>query len=118
MKFVSIFTIDPATAVPPSEEMMTRMGAFIDELLASGKLIDTGGREPTGIALQVARSGGKVSVTDGPFTESKEMVGGFALFDVDSKEEVAALAERFLEIVGNGTCRLFEVSETPRSDGA
>jgi hypothetical protein len=114
MKFLSIFTLDPNTmAGPPSEKMMAEMDALIHELLTSGKMIDTGGRVPTGTSLRVVRANGNVSVTDGPFTESKEIVGGFALFDVDSKDEVVTLTTRFLEVVGNGSCQLFEVSEMP-----
>jgi hypothetical protein len=114
MKFFSIFTIDPSTmAGPPGEKIMADMNSLIAELIASGKLVDTGGRAPTGTSLRIERANGNVRVTDGPFTESKEIVGGFAVFNVESKDEVIALTRRFLEVVGSGTCQLFEVSEMP-----
>src|SRR6202041_799106 len=98
MKFISIFTLDPATQTPPDEKMYAAMGALIADLTASGQMIDTGGVAPTGGSMRVRRNGGHVTVTDGPFTESKEVVGGFALLNVQSKEEAIAVVRRFLDL--------------------
>ncbi len=111
MKFISIFTVDPTTAGPPDEKMYAAMGALIQELTASGQMIDTGGVAPTGTSMRVRRAEGRISVTDGPFTESKEVVGGFALLNVQSKDEAIACTRRFLDLVGNGTCQLHEIAE-------
>jgi hypothetical protein len=114
MKFFSVFTIDPsAPPAPPDPQMYAAMGALIKELMDLGKMLDTGGVMPTGVSVRVSRAKGSTSVTDGPFAEAKEIVGGLALFDVASKAEAAALTERFLALVGSGTCTLYEVSPTP-----
>jgi len=111
MKFISIFTLDPSTARPPDESMYAAMGALIEELKSTGQMIDTGGVAPTGVSMRVRRSDGKITVTDGPFTESKEVVGGFALLNVQSKDEAIACTQRFLDLVGSGTCQLHELAE-------
>ena len=90
---------------------MAAMGRLINELMSEGVLLDTGGVSDGGSSLRVQRAGGKVSVTDGPFTETKEIVGGFAIFKVNSKDEAIALTRRFLEIAGDGMSELHEVSE-------
>jgi len=111
MKFISIFMFNPATAAPPDEKMHAAMGALIQEMMSSGQMIDTGGVAPTGVSMRVRRNDGKVAVTDGPFTESKEVVGGFALLSVQSKAEAIECTQRFLDLVGSGTCQLHELAE-------
>jgi hypothetical protein len=112
MKFVSIWKPDPqAYLAEPSEQQMEAMGQLIGELMSAGVLLDTGGVSDGGSSLRVRRTGGKVTVTDGPFAESKELVGGFAVFKVNSKDEAIALTSRFLEIAGDGISELHEVSE-------
>ena len=113
MKFVSIWKPDPATFAggPPSEEHIAEMNQLIGEMMSAGVLLDTGGVSDGGSSLRVNRSGGRVTVTDGPFTETKELVGGFAIFKVTSKDEAVALTRRFLEVAGDGMAELHEVSE-------
>ncbi|RSN68496.1 MULTISPECIES: YciI family protein [Actinomadura] len=90
----------PAEQAPPDEKMMAEMGAFIEELTKSGALLATGGLEPGGTRISAA--GGKITVTDGPFSEAKETVVGFALIDVRTREEAIELATRFWKIAGDG----------------
>jgi len=112
VKFISVYTYDPsAQSGPPDPKMPEKMGALIAELTASGQMLDTGGIAPTGVSVRVQKNSGKTTVTDGPFTESKEVVGGFALFNVQSKDEVIALTQRFLDLTGAGTCQLHELAE-------
>jgi hypothetical protein len=113
MRVLSVFTIDPSDLKPPSEETMQRMGALIAEMRGKNVLIDTGGRSPDMLEISVSRKGGQSTITDGPFTESKELVGGFALFEVADRREAIDWTKRFLDIVGNATCYLHEVSATP-----
>ena len=113
MKIVSIFKSDPQSR-HPDEKMFEAMGKLIYELTSSGALVDTGGALDEGFSASVRRTGGEIRVTDGPFTESKEIVGGFAIFEVKSKEEALEYTRRFLEIAGDGTCDLHEVGETPK----
>ncbi|MCW2885386.1 MAG: hypothetical protein JWL58_2248 [Streptosporangiaceae bacterium] len=84
----------------PDENLHVEMGKFIEELTAAGVLLATGGLEQGGIRLTSA--GDEITVTDGPFTEAKEAVAGFALVEVRSKEEAIELGRRFLKIVGDG----------------
>ncbi|MDQ2992713.1 MAG: YciI family protein [Candidatus Eremiobacteraeota bacterium] len=111
MRILSIMTIDPANASgPPSEEKMATMGAFIEEMRGKGVLIDTGGVMPDMLEMQISRNGETYSITDGPFAEAKEFVGGYALMELGSREEAIAMTRRFLDIIGNATCHLHEVS--------
>ena len=110
MKVLSILTLHPASMREPSQEDMARMGAFIKEMKAKGVLIDTGGALPGSLEFRVARKNGADTITDGPFTESKEIVGGFALFEVSSRDEALAWTRRFLDLMGDATCELHEVS--------
>ncbi|WP_018683688.1 YciI family protein [Actinokineospora enzanensis] len=85
---------------PPDERLFTEMGKFIEEMTATGVLLATGGLAPTG--LRLTSTGDEITVTDGPFTEAKEVVAGFALIEVRSEEEALELARRFRRIVGDG----------------
>jgi hypothetical protein len=112
MKFVSIWKPDPSVwTAEPDEKQMAAMGELIGELMSAGVLLDTGGVSDGGSSLRVKLAGGQVTVTDGPFAETKEVVGGFAIFKVNSREEAVALTRRFLAIAGDGMSELHEVSE-------
>jgi hypothetical protein len=84
----------------PDDKLFAEMGAFIEELSTAGVMLATGGLEPGGVRL--VSEDGDITVTDGPFAESKEAVVGFALVEVRSKEEAVELARRFRMIVGDG----------------
>jgi hypothetical protein len=84
----------------PDENLYTEMGKFVEELSASGVLLATGGLEPGG--MRVSSFAGEITVTDGPFPETKEAVAGFALVEVGSREEAIEVARRFRAIVGDG----------------
>ncbi len=116
MKVVSIYRISrDAVQSPPTPEMIANMGALINEMQSAGVLVDTGGVIPNGITARVRANGnGSISVTDGPFTETKELVGGFAVFEVASKEELMKWTERFLALTGTGECELIEVTGPPQ----
>ncbi len=83
-------------SVPPS--LHDEMGEFVTENLRKGVLIDTNGLRPTSEGTRVRQSRRKLTVTDGPFTEAKEVVGGYALVEVGSKKDAVDLATRFMEI--------------------
>ena len=107
MKILALYK--PAHQNPPTPEMMAKMNAFIDELSRAGKLIATEGRKAGGLEVKIRMRKGQLSVTDGPFTEAKELVGGFALMNVDSREELVTLTKRFLEIAGDGESEIIEM---------
>ena len=101
MRYLSMIRLDERTAQQPSERLMNEMGPLIEEWMKSGKLIRTAGLRPTKEGFRVRTQHGKISVTDGPFTEAKEVIGGYAVLEASSKEEAVALTRRFLEIHGD-----------------
>ena len=85
------------------------MGKLIDEMTKAGTLLATEGCLPSALGARVRRSGGTLTVTDGPFVETKELVGGFAILEAASKEEAIALAKTFLDIAGDGECEIRQI---------
>jgi hypothetical protein len=94
------FLMTTTKADPPDDKLVVEMDRLVEEMTRKGVLLAAGGLDPVG--TQVTSSGGKITVTDGPFTESKETILSFALVEVRSKEEAIELAKRFWQIVGNG----------------
>ena len=122
MKFMLIAkaTKDSEAGIPPDPRMMAAIGKLSEEMARAGVLVDMGGLMPTSQGARVRLAGGKVTVTDGPFSEAKEVIGGYAIVQVKSKEEAVALARRFWEIhaeilgpsyVGGGDVRLMSGPE-------
>jgi hypothetical protein len=110
MKFLSMYKAAERNA-PPSQEEMDKMGKLVEEGMKAGWLLATEGCLPTALGARVRNSNGKVTVTDGPFTEAKEVVGGFAILRANSKEEAIQLAKDFLQVVGDGECELRQIFE-------
>ncbi len=110
MKFMMYTLGDDSVAMPPpTPEVMAEMDKFMQEGKDSGVLLATGGMGPVAQGTTVRLRDGKFSVTDGPYAESKELIGGWALVQVGSKEEAIKLAERFLRINGGGESRIRQV---------
>jgi hypothetical protein len=108
MRFMLMTKADPtAPMAPPDEKLFAEMGKFVEEMTKAGVLLATGGLEPGGTYIK--NSGGEITVTDGPFTEAKEAVVGFALIEVRSREEAIELSKRFWKIVGDGAGELRQV---------
>jgi hypothetical protein len=95
-----LMTTKGGDLAPPTETVMAEMAAFVEEMTQAGVLLATGGLDPAGI--HVSASGGKITVTDGPFTEAKEAIVSFALIEARSKEEAVELSRRFWKIIGDG----------------
>ena len=108
MRFLSIYKTEE-TNQPPTLEHVTRMQQLIEEGMKDGWLISTEGCLPSAKGARVRRSNGKTIVTDGPFTESKELVAGFALLEAASKQDAIELTQRFLDVAGGGECELRQV---------
>jgi hypothetical protein len=115
MRFISIFTHVPTNRAPTQEEM-ARMGKLIEDALKEGWLLSTEGVSFGSNGFRVHRSGGKVTVTDGPFAETKEVVGGYALLQASSKDEIVARTKQFLEVAGQGTCEIYQLYEMPQGN--
>jgi hypothetical protein len=97
MRFMSLIKADENQGTPP-QALMDAMGHLIEESTKAGNLIDTGGLAPTAMSTRVRLSGGNLSVVDGPFSETKELVGGYAVMEFKSKEEAVEAAKQFLEL--------------------
>lgn len=82
----------------PPPALMDAMGAFIEKSMKDGTLVDTGGLHPTSEGFRVRLTSGKLSVTDGPFTESKEVIGGWAILKTDTREEAVRIATEFMDL--------------------
>ncbi|MFD8986046.1 YciI family protein [Streptomyces sp. NPDC059564] len=99
-RFLSLIRINEQD-LPPEEfpkDFEERMGALMEEITKAGVMLDTAGLLPTSEATRVDWSGGKLSFTDGPFTETKEVVGGYALLQCKDKAEALEWTKRFLSI--------------------
>jgi len=78
--------------------LLEAMGPFVEAKMKSGAITDTAGLKPSADGFRVRSSGGKLKITDGPFTETKELVGGYALAEVKSREEALELAREFMDL--------------------
>ena len=105
MRFLSIYK-SVETGTPPTREEMERMGKLIEDGMKAGYLLGVEGCLPSATGARVRLANGKVTVTDGPFTEAKEVVGGFAILQAGSKEEAVERARQFLSVAGDGECEL------------
>jgi hypothetical protein len=85
-------------ASPPPPALMEAMGAFVQKSLKDGTLVDTGGLLPSKDGVRVRLEGGKITVIDGPFSESKEVIGGWAILKTDTKAEAIRIATEFMEL--------------------
>lgn len=95
----------------PSRELFENMGKLMEDITKAGVLLDTNGLQPSSRGKRVRLTGGKVTVTDGPFTESKELIASYALFKVDSWDDAVYWTERFLRVLGEGECELRPIFE-------
>jgi hypothetical protein len=100
------FLMTTTAGDPPDEQMMADMGTFVAELSQAGVLLATGGLDQ---GSRMTAKDGQVTITDGPFTEAKEMIISFALIDVRSRAEAIELSKRFWQITRNGTGYIHQV---------
>ncbi len=97
-RYLSMIRIDEqnAPSVAPSPELQAKMGALFEEITKAGVMLDTAGLTPTSAGTRVTWSGGDLTYTDGPFTETKEVVGGYAIMQCKDKAEALEWTKRFL----------------------
>lgn len=98
MRFMMLVKSAEKNSGPPPKELMDAMAKLSEEAAKAGTMIASGGLAPTAASTRVRLSGGKVTAIDGPFTEAKEVVGGYAVFDLKSKKEAIEGALRFMEL--------------------
>ncbi len=108
--------------VTPPQALFDAMGEFVGAEMKSGRLVDTAGLKPTKDGTRIRSHQGKLTSTDGPFTEAKEIVGGYALVDVKSREEAMELATKFMELHRvhwpefDCTCEVRPLEDMPPAD--
>jgi len=103
MRFLGYTLADPSVPIPPpSPDMYAKMGAFVEEATKAGVLVATGGLGPVEEATRVKYDGTNFTVLDGPFSEAKELVGGWAVMETRDKDEAIEWTKRFLAIAGPG----------------
>ena len=113
MRYLSIYK-GVETGQPPTQGEMTAMGALIEKFMKTGELVATEGCLPSALGARVRKDGTKITVKDGPFTEAKEVVGGFAILEARSKEHAIELVKEFLGVVGEGECELRQIFQEPK----
>lgn len=118
MRFMMMIEIEEGAgpAEGPSQELMTEMGKLMEEMNKAGVMLDTAGLRPTEEGARVHWDHGKLSVLDGPFTETKEVVGGYAIIQAKSKEEALEWAKRFVRVHGDDwklTSEVRQIEEPP-----
>ena len=118
MRFMVIVKSTPESekeGALPDPELLIEMGRYNEELSKAGVLLALDGLHPSSKGARVKFSGKSRTVTDGPFTEAKEVVGGFAILQANSKEEALELVRQFLSHVADGECELRQLYEMPAS---
>jgi Uncharacterized protein conserved in bacteria len=101
MRFLSMVRVQENSGQRPSEKMMAEMGELMQEMTRAGKLIATAGLMPTSQGFRMRSNHGKITTTDGPFSETKEVVGGYAMIEAASVEEAREITRRFLAVHGD-----------------
>jgi hypothetical protein len=113
MKILGMLRADASSeaGAPPSKELIEKMGTFVAEITQAGVMLGSDGLHPSSKGKRVRLANGKFTVIDGPFTESKELVASYALFQVKTMEEAVHWTKRFLEVLGKGECELRPIFE-------
>ena len=102
MRFMMLYKPGTESDAPPSQQEMVALGQLIEEMAKAGVLIATDGLQQSLKGARVRISEGKFTVTDGPFTETKELIAGYAIIQAKSKQEAIELTKRFLQVMGEG----------------
>jgi hypothetical protein len=107
MRFLGYTLGDESVPMPPpSPELMEDMGKFMEEATTAGVIVATGGIAPTSMGAKITLKDGAFTVTDGPFTEAKELIGGWALLECRDLDEAIEWSKRFISVLGDGEVRV------------
>jgi hypothetical protein len=113
MRFLCIYKPSKPESAGPTAEDIALMTQFVTEGIQAGWLISTEGCLPSALGARVRMTGTNFTVTDGPFAETKELIGGFALIQADSKAHAIELTKRFLQIAGDGETEIRQIYGPP-----
>src|SRR5579871_1604376 len=117
MRFLCLYK--PAkTERPPTQQDMENMGKLIQEGTQAGWLRSTEGCLPSALGARVRLADGQFTVTDGPFAETRELVGGFAIIRANTKQEAIELTKHFLQVAGGGETEIRQLYEAPAATSA
>jgi hypothetical protein len=114
MRFMCLLKADAASeaGLPPDPDLMVRMGNFMEEIVKEGVLIATDGLHPSAKGARVRSEGGKFTVIDGPFAETKELISSYAIVQVASRDEAVEWTKRFMSVLGEDTeCEIRQIME-------
>lgn len=123
MRFMMMVKADPSyeAGKPPNPELLEAIGKLTDDMVKAGVLVQTGGLLPSSKGARVRVSRGSLSVTDGPFPETKELIGGYAIVEAASRDDAIQLGRRFMElhakIIGpsyDGECEIRQLFDGTR----
>lgn len=112
MRFLVLYKPAKFGSGPPSPEYLANMERLIAESQKSGELVMTGGLRLSGKQVRMD-SAGAYAVTDGPYAEAKELVGGFAILELPSLEYAVESSKQFLKVAGEGECEIREMMDGP-----
>jgi hypothetical protein len=117
-RFMSLIRVaeNGAPAAGPSPELFEEMDKLIAEMTKAGVMLDTGGLRPAEESLLIRSDYGTITVTDGPFAETKEVVGGYAVLQTKTKDEAVEWTKRFLRVHGTEwdvSCEVRQIEEPP-----
>ena len=101
MRFLSMIRVDEKAGQVPSEQLMRDMGTLMADMTREGTLVRTAGLRPTAEGARVRLRRGQLSSVDGPFTETKEVIAGFAIVEAESMQHAIELTKRFLRVHGD-----------------
>jgi hypothetical protein len=119
MRIMTLYKPGRESTVPPTEQEMAAMGELIADFSKSGVLITTDGLQHSSKGKRVRiEADGKITVTDGPFTETKELVSGYAILQVKDMDQAVELTKRFLKVVGEGESEIRLMHDAPAFDGS
>jgi hypothetical protein len=113
MRYLCIYKPAKAEGAPPTQEEMEKMGNYIEQSFKEGTLLATEGCLSSSLGARVRKTNGEFKVTDGPFAEAKEIVGGFAIINAKSKEDAIRITKDFLNIAGDGETEIRQLYEQP-----
>lgn len=122
MRFMMMVKADPnyEAGVPPNPELLAAIGKLSEDMVNAGVLVQTGGLLPSSNGARVRVSRGTLSVTDGPFPETKELIGGYAIVEAVSRDEAIQIGRRFMQlhaaIIGpsyDGECEIRQLFDGP-----
>lgn len=113
MRFLGLLRADKSSesGEPPGPELLERMGKFMEEVGKAGVLVDTAGLQPSSQGARVRVANGKVTVIDGPFVESKELIASYAVLETKTLAEAIEWTTRFLRVLGGGECEIRPIFE-------